>query len=79
MTLRQTACGHVKWDGCGEVRNDDTAHTFEFLFRFNSVDYCEQGRHLRGLGPSPPRKKKKRMEKKDKEKKKKRKKERNYE
>ena len=24
-------------DGCGEVRNDDTARTFEFLFRFNRV------------------------------------------
>ena len=39
MTLRLTACGwgRVKWDGCGEVRKDDTARTFEFLFRFNRV------------------------------------------
>ena len=30
MTLRLTACswGRVKWDGCGGVRNDDSARTF---------------------------------------------------
>ena len=30
MTLRLTACGcgRVKWDSCGEVRQDDTARTF---------------------------------------------------
>ena len=40
MTLRpNTACGwgRVKWNGCGEVRNDDTTCTFKFLFRFNRV------------------------------------------
>ena len=42
MTLRQqrldeVKSNRIKWDGCGEVHNDDTARTFEFLSRFNRV------------------------------------------
>ena len=39
MTLRLTACewGRVKWDGCGGVRNSDTARTFEACSQLKRV------------------------------------------